>query len=402
MEKNHSIMTQISILSISILLTSATAINGALPQMHKYLNMTTTQGELVATVPALAVVIFVILSNFIANKVGIKRTVEIGLLLVGFGGVAPLFLDNYGLIIISRFVLGAGFGLFNSLAVSMINLLYHDQPNHRASLLGYRGAAENIGSAVMTILAGILLSFSWRFSFAIYLIAFPILVLFTLFVPEIKQNEDEKAQEKKLVVSGNKKLKMPVYLLALFALFLVMTFVAIGVRFPSMVTSMRGSDYNASNFLAVMPIIGILTGASFGFVNRLLGKKCLHLGLLLLAIASLMIGLSDGNFGLLLAGYFISGVPGSLIFPYIYNSLNEYAPVNKMNVATSIILIGCNLGNFLAPFGLTLLQKITTSDSLFTPFIALFVILTIILSFFVLKDLPVFHRRMSVKVVKSK
>lgn len=113
MEKRNSGLTQVAILAISILLTSATAINGALPQMRASLSMTTTQGELVATVPSLGVVIFVVLSSLIAKKIGIKRTVQIGLLLVGFGGIAPIFLVNYPLIIVSRFILGAGFGLFN-------------------------------------------------------------------------------------------------------------------------------------------------------------------------------------------------------------------------------------------------------------------------------------------------
>ncbi|CAM2839454.1 MFS transporter [Dellaglioa algida] len=386
MEKRNSGLTQVAILAISILLTSATAINGALPQMRASLSMTTTQGELVATVPSLGVVIFVVLSSLIAKKIGIKRTVQIGLLLVGFGGIAPIFLVNYPLIIVSRFVLGAGFGLFNSLAVSIINILYRDEENRRANMLGFRGAAENIGSAVMTIAAGILLSISWKLSFGIYAIAFVVLIVFTLFVPEITDKTPNKMNHKE-------KINMTVFLLALFALFLVMTFVAIGVRFPAMVTSMRGENYNASNLLAVMPIIGIITGFFFGRIYQVIGEKCLHLGLILLAVATLLIGISAGNFPVLLTGYFISGIPGSLIFPFIYNSLNKYAPASKMNVATSIILIGCNLGSFLAPFGLNLLQKVGGSESIFIPFIALFTIILGILMIFVIRDMNLLQRK---------
>nr|WP_251867753.1 MFS transporter [Enterococcus malodoratus] len=269
-------------------------------------------------------------------------------------------------------MLGAGFGLFNSLAVSIINLLFQDEPEERATLLGYRGAAENIGNAGLTLLAGALLAFGWRFSFSVYLIAFPILILFTFFVPEIKEGSKAKTSEKG-------ELKISVYLLALFALFLVMTFVAIGVRFPTMVTDIKGANYNASNFLAVMPIIGIITGSLFGFFNRLLGEKCLYLGLALLALATFMIAISENNFGLLLIGYFISGIPGSLIFPFIYNSLNLYASPAKMTAATSIILIGCNLGNFIAPFGLSTLQFISGTSDLFAPFKLLSLLLIVIL-----------------------
>lgn len=373
MLNKNSFMTRLSILAISLLLTSAMSINGALPQMRAALGMTTTQVELVATLPALAVVIFVVLSNVIVDKLGTKKTVQLGLLLVGFGGgVAPLFLTSYVPILISRFVLGAGFGLFNSLAVSIINLLFQDEPEERATLLGYRGAAENIGNAGLTLLAGALLAISWRASFGVYLLAFPILLLFTLYVPEIQS-------EKKMQTREKGELKPAVYLLALFALFLVMTFVAIGVRFPTMVTNIKGANYNASGFLAIMPIIGIVTGSLFGLANRFLGEKCLYLGLGLLALATFLIALSENNFTLLLIGYFISGIPGSLIFPFIYNSLNLYASPVKMTMATSIILIGCNLGNFIAPFGLSILQTVSGSDDLFVPFKLLSGLLLLIL-----------------------
>lgn len=389
MINKNSFMTRLSILSISLLLTSALSINGALPQMRAALSMTTTQVELVATLPALAVVVFVVLSSFIAEKIGTKRTVQLGLILVGVGGgVAPLFLNSYIPILISRFVLGAGFGLFNSLAVSIINLLFQEEPEERATLLGYRGAAENIGNAGLTLLAGALLSFGWRFSFSVYLIAFPILLLFTLFVPEIKET-------KKTSTSKKGELKLSVYLLALFALFLVMTFVAIGVRFPTMVTNIKGATYNASTFLAVMPIIGIVTGSLFGFFNRLLGEKCLYLGLVLLALATFLIAISETNFALLLIGYFISGIPGSLIFPFIYNSLNLYATPARMTAATSIILIGCNLGNFIAPFGLSTLQFLSGSSDLFAPFKLLSILIVIILAgIFLKKKYPLQHKVM--------
>lgn len=373
MMKRKNILMQAAILSLSLLLTSATSINGALPQMRNALNMTNTQGELIATLPALAVVIFVILSSFLAEKIGTKKTVQLGLLFVGIGGAAPLILNNYGAILVSRFILGAGFGLFNSLAVSIINLLFRDTPQKRASLLGYRGAAENIGNAAMTIVAGLLLVFGWRFAFSIYLLAFPILILFSLYVPEIKSEKNNQTQE-----VG--KIQAPVYLLALFALFLVMTFIAIGVRFPAMVATMKGEQFNTSNFLAVMPIIGIITGSLFGFFNRILGEKCLYVGLALLALAAFLISSAENNFALLLIGYFISGVPGSLIFPFIYNSLNKYASKEKMNAATSIILIGCNLGNFVAPFGLKFTQILANSESIFAPFkvIGLFLVLILV------------------------
>ncbi len=376
MEKRNSFMTQFSILAISLFLTSATSINGALPQMQNELGMNNFVTELVATLPALAVVIFVILSSFIAEKIGTKRTIQIGLILVGVGGAAPIILPNYQLILVSRFILGAGFGLFNSLAVSIINMLYRDEHKKRADLLGFRGSSENIGNTLMTLLAGVFLAFGWRLSFGVYLLAFPILILFTIFVPEIKEEETNSENQVSTEVG---KLEMPVYVLALFALFLVMTFIAFGVRFPAMATSLKGPNFNASTYLAMHPLIGIIAGAIFGPLNRILKEKCLYLGMGLLIVSCFMVSNAQDSFPMLVIGYLISGIPGALILPFIYNALNDYASKDKMNAATSIIVIGCNVGNFIAPFSLQFFQFLSGSSSIFAPFTAIGITLLIII-----------------------
>ncbi len=62
------------------------------------------------------------------------------------------------------------FGIFNSLAVSMIAVMY--QGNTRATMLGWRAAVEQIGQAVLTFVAGLLLNFGWQATFLVYLLAF--------------------------------------------------------------------------------------------------------------------------------------------------------------------------------------------------------------------------------------
>ena len=51
-------------------------------------------------------------------------------------------------ILISRFLLGAGIGLFNSLAVSLIPQFYVDDEEERASMLGFQNVMSSIGAAV--------------------------------------------------------------------------------------------------------------------------------------------------------------------------------------------------------------------------------------------------------------
>ena len=67
-----------------------------------------------------------------------------------------MFVSSFKLIFIGRIVLGAGLGLFNSLAVTLINRIYTGDVE--ASLLGIRNSMEGIGQSILTFVAGILLN----------------------------------------------------------------------------------------------------------------------------------------------------------------------------------------------------------------------------------------------------
>lgn len=173
----NNILTKFAVLSISLMLCSAQAINGVIPKMKQSLGISQVQVEMLSTIPAITVIVFIFLSSFIAKKIGLKKTINIGLFLAGVGGMLPMFVSSFKLIFIGRIVLGAGLGLFNSLAVTLINRIYTGDVE--ASLLGIRNSMEGIGQSILTFVAGILLNIGWHYSFAVYIFAFPLIALFT-------------------------------------------------------------------------------------------------------------------------------------------------------------------------------------------------------------------------------
>ena len=111
-----------ALLSASLLVGSAAAINANIPAMAQHFDQVPlSMVEMLTTVPSLFLMISVLTSSLIAKRVGYKQTITIGLGIVMIAGIVPLLIDNFMIILISRAMLGFGVGLFNSLLVSMIN-----------------------------------------------------------------------------------------------------------------------------------------------------------------------------------------------------------------------------------------------------------------------------------------
>lgn len=361
MNNQKSLLQKGAILSISLMLTSSQAINGVIPQMKQSLGISQSQSELLGTAPSITVILFILLSSYFAKRIGMKKTIILGLLLAGIGGIIPVFTATFQTVLISRVILGAGLGVYNSLAVTYISSLYSG--NTRATLLGIRNSMEALGQTILIFLAGVLVNINWTASFLVYAIAFPVALLFALKVPEIRdENSDIPENHVK------EKMNPMVFALVLFAILLVMNSIAISVRFASIATEIKGVNFNASNYLALMPILGILAGFMFGPINKWIGKGTLYLGIIFFIISNLLITVSNGNMTFLLTGLFLSSITGSWCFPFIFSNLDKVTTKNTINFATSLIFIGCNIGNFIAPIAMQLAQFLTRSTNLTAPF----------------------------------
>ena len=358
MNNKNSIVTKLAFLSVSFMVTSAYAIQGSLPQLKAALNISQTQSEYLVTTPSFAVMIFVVLSPLIQEwfHISDKKIIMAGVTIVGLAGIIPMFVSNYTTILISRLVLGAGYGLYNSQAISMISVWY--EGGVRAQMLGWRAAAEQIGQACTLTVSGLLLSFlGWHGSFAVYLLAFVVLFFFAVRVPDDSKVQDDNVDEDDLgdelgEEKGEKitKISPVVYLLVLFAFLLVVDYVGMENRFPGLSVAINGSHYTGSSmFLSLMLIGATLGGIFYGAIQKRLGFGTVYLGLGLMALSNFLFGFAVHNFVMMVIGLLLIGFPLQLVSPLIFNLLPDLAPANRQPLVTSLCLIGFNFGSFFSP-----------------------------------------------------
>lgn len=358
-EKNPQdhVIFKISLLSISIFLMMAPAIATALPLMyHAFPGIDKAGVEMLSTIPNIGIVIGLLISPFLIKLMGEKPTIITGLVITLLAGTFPMYATAYTPILISRFLIGVGIGLFNSLAVSLIPQFYSSNEEKLATMVGYQNVMGSLGAALASFLISWLLTISWHAAFAIYFLVIPVLILFILFVPlpSSRQKKTDKARKTKEKQTINGK----VILIAILMFFIFLFYMPMSFKIPALVVQEKlGTVSEVSALTGVLNLVGIPIGASFGFFFKKLHDKIFPLGFGLVAIGFFIIALAS-NFVMLSLGCLILGIGFGLGVPYMYNWLDWSAPANSVNLATTIVLVLVNVGCAISPM---IINAVTSS-----------------------------------------
>ena len=175
-------MKKIALLSLSLILTSAYSVSIVLPSLLQHFSeYTTAQVEILISAPSFAITAMIVLNAWLSRYMKDRPMIVGGLLLLSVSGMVPVFVQEYPVVLASRIFLGIGIGLINAKAISIFSEYYEGR--EKAALLGYRGSAEVLGSAVMTLVAGKLVLIRWNLAFWVYALGFVIVLLYLVWVP---------------------------------------------------------------------------------------------------------------------------------------------------------------------------------------------------------------------------
>lgn len=359
-----------SLLSASLLVGSAPAINANIPAMASAFDtIPLAMIEMLTTVPSLFLMISVLISSFIAKKIGYKQTASLGLLIVAVSGILPVFVSNFYLILISRAMLGFGIGLFNSLTVALVNSFY--QGKDRAKMYGLQSAFEGAGGIFITFIAGQLLKIGWQAPFLAYAIAIPVCIVFIKFIPKIATANDISV-DTNVIVKENGFKKDNIMLISFIALLFVAAslYMTMGIKVSTLITTAGyGNASDASLVIILLSLGAITAGTLFSKIIKIFKQLTPIIGLLILALAMFLIGISNSMI-ITFAGGFLTGFGFKIFMPYLIDRINN-SQIKNTPLATSLLLVGFNLGAFISPYSSIFMQNIALSDSLNSLFIVL-------------------------------
>ncbi|HFI0151136.1 TPA: MFS transporter [Streptococcus suis] len=360
------ILEKMSLLGLSIMLVSTFAVSPALPQMIEYFakeGVVASQVENLITVTSFAIMAALLMNGLIIRFLSERFIIILGLLLIAVGGSMPVFITPYPLFFLARILLGFGIGLINARAINLIGNFFTGQ--ERLQMLGLRGAAEVLGSAVLTLWVGWLIQFGWRQAFLVYLFALVILALFLLFVPkeELLARMEVKVEENAPKVKLDKSMwKMGLYL-AFLAFFVINVNTFLTIRIPQIVLAKGiGTAQQASLILSLMQVMGIVAGTVFSsLVGRLKGWL-LAVSYVVFGLAVIGIAFAD-NLWVLGLGGMVSGFFYSIILTIVFSQVTDRAPKALLNAVMTIVLMGCNIGGATSAILPTYLEKLNPTPT---------------------------------------
>ena len=374
------LMEKVSILSLSLILTTAFSISSAQSAMFAfYKEIPESWVELLVSLPSAGIMLMLLFNRAIEKYLTERQMIVSGLLIFSLCGLLPLLNQSYWLMFASRLVFGMGIGLLNAKAISIVSERYKGQ--ERVRLLGLRGSAEVVGTALLTFGVSRLLPFGWQAAFLVYIFGLVVLALYLLFVPYDKVSEKQQEQSESTPKLSSQDWQLSLAF-AFVAGVIVLTYIAINVRVPGIVEkSGMGTAQIAGVILSLMQLIGIAAGISFASLTRLFRDKLLMLSGLVFGLTQIIIGFSPDLLSLSMATI-SAGFVYSVGLTTIFHTLSERISAHLLNQATSIVILGCSIGATATTFVLSFIGRFSNAPAFIFSVLGLAMILT---SLFVLR-----------------
>jgi EmrB/QacA subfamily drug resistance transporter len=172
-------------MSLFIVGLDATIVNLALPSIREDLHASDTGLQWTVDAYTLVIASLLVLSGSTADRIGRRRTFQVGLALFSVGSLLCSIAPNVGLLVVSRMVQAVGGSMLNPVAMSIITNTFTER-RERARAIGVWGGVVGLSMALGPLVGGALVgSVGWR---AIFWLNVPVgvlaIVLTALFVPE--------------------------------------------------------------------------------------------------------------------------------------------------------------------------------------------------------------------------
>ncbi len=183
--RRRMLILAICCMSLFIVGLDVTVVNVALPSIQRELHASVSGLQWVIAAYSLVLASLLMLSGSTADRVGRRRTFQLGLALFTLGSLLCSLAPSLGALVVFRMLQAIGGSMLNPVAMSIITNTFTERAE-RARAIGIWGGVVGLSMALGPVVGGVLVnSVGWR---SIFWVNIPVgvtaIVLTALFVPE--------------------------------------------------------------------------------------------------------------------------------------------------------------------------------------------------------------------------
>lgn len=336
------------LLSSSLTVMAGATIAPSLPAMRDYFAATPNADywvRLVLTAPALFIAIGAPLVGTLIDRFGRKPLLALAVLLYGIAGTSGALLNDIGLILVGRVLLGLSVAGIMTTATALIADYYLGAA--RAQFLGFQAAFMGLGGVVFLSLGGFLADVNWRMPFIIYLLALLIFPLVVFVLPEPNRPSDAQNLGVDAADVFPWRIAGLTYMAALLS---QIVFYLIPVQLPFYLKQLVNANASQSG-LAIA--LATLFSAGSAIAYKQIKARLSFVGIYTIAFLSMAVGYLIISFAasyvLVLAGLVIAGAGLGLLMPNMNVCLTSVTPGSLRGRVLGGLTTAFFLGQFVSP-----------------------------------------------------
>lgn len=359
-ERKYTNKWMVLAISFSLMLVFAISLQALPPifsNITKDIPFSNSQaGLLMSAYSVLGIFLPFVVAFFLA-KLDLKKMLIVALSIVILGLVGFSLSSTYGLLLMFRFLSGAGTTVLVILSPLLITMYFGKK--NIGTAMGIFNTAVPLGTVISVNLFGYLgLTMNWR-SIIGLIIGFValvfLIVLFFLMIPPKKVENDSKSPTIRFKLSSSLVFLGMIWMIANG---LLLSYTTFGSQFFQLYDM---STQRASLLTSMVMLVSIFLTPIIGIIIDKTGQKklFLYIGLSLMTIALFFIATSWGS---LLLWAFTLGLGFSFVPVVVFSLLPEVVKPEHTGVGLAVLTASSNLGITIGPSGFGSLLDLTSGN----------------------------------------
>ena len=359
-DKNLQIVFGVTLMAV----LGVSSITPAFPRIVEELGISPQAVGYLITAFTLPGVLLTAFLGILADQFGRKRVLVPALLIFAIAGTACAFARDFRLLLLLRFLQGAGAAGLGAINVTIIGDLYTGQ--ERVAAMGCNSSVLSVGTASYPAIGGALATLGWFYPFLLPLAAIPVAVavLFSLENPEPSRSQDFRQYlADAWKVMANRRVAA---LFALGTLTFIIYYGSYLAYFPLLITDTFGvSLFVVGLIVSAASVATALASSQSGRLagmfsaRALIGISCLLYAVPLLAIPMV------SRVWLYLIPVSIFGVAQGINMPSLMTLLAEQAPMDQRGAVMSVNGMVLRLGQTLGPLVMGVMLSVAGMGAVF-------------------------------------